>query len=58
MYHLSARYVLRALADRSKGGFLNGSLNLPIESLYPALSTVYQLSKNAGVHHVLWYCGE
>ncbi|KAH6658793.1 arsenate reductase, partial [Plectosphaerella plurivora] len=38
------------------GGFIKGSLNLPIESLYPSLSTVYALAKAAGVTDVIWYC--
>jgi arsenical-resistance protein 2 len=41
-----------------KGGFLRGSLNLPIESLYPSLSTVYNLCKSTSVDTVIWYCGE
>jgi arsenical-resistance protein 2 len=40
-----------------KGGFLRGSLNLPVESLYPSLSTIYNMCKNSSVDTVIWYCG-
>jgi arsenical-resistance protein 2 len=41
-----------------KGGFLRGSLNLPIESLHPSLSTIYNICKNTSVDTVIWYCGQ
>ncbi|CAG9989459.1 unnamed protein product [Clonostachys byssicola] len=42
--------------DDHTGGFLRGSLNLPIESLYPALPTVYNIAKASGIKTVIWYC--
>ncbi|KAF9877292.1 hypothetical protein CkaCkLH20_04992 [Colletotrichum karsti] len=39
-----------------KGGFLRGSLSLPIETLYPALPTLYNLAKACGIKTVIWYC--
>jgi hypothetical protein len=41
-----------------KSGFLRRSLNLPMEILYPALSTVYELCRNAGIKVVVWYRGK
>ncbi|CAI7600331.1 unnamed protein product [Penicillium viridicatum] len=38
------------------GGFLRGSLNLPLESLYPALPTLHAMCKSAGIKTVIWYC--
>ncbi|MCJ1279894.1 hypothetical protein MMC21_007718 [Puttea exsequens] len=38
------------------GGFIHGSLNLPIESLYPTLPTLHALFRSAGVKTVIWYC--
>ncbi|MCJ1399376.1 hypothetical protein MMC11_002578 [Xylographa trunciseda] len=40
-----------------KGGTICGSLNLPAQSLYPALETLYALLSAAGVGTVVWYCG-
>jgi hypothetical protein len=34
------------------------SLNLPMEIFYPALSTVYELCRNAGIRVVVWYRGK
>lgn len=33
------------------------SINLPAQSLYNSLETVYTLFKAAGVQKVVWYCG-
>ncbi|KAI8675697.1 Rhodanese domain-containing protein [Fusarium keratoplasticum] len=44
--------------DDHTGGFLRGSLNLPIESLYPALPTIYNLVKAADIQTVIWYCAD
>ncbi|XXH04985.1 hypothetical protein Hte_011409 [Hypoxylon texense] len=41
-----------------KGGSIRGSLNLPAQSLYVAIPTLYQLVKAAGVHKVIWYCSQ
>ncbi|KAK0649475.1 Rhodanese-like domain-containing protein [Cercophora newfieldiana] len=40
-----------------EGGTIRGSVNLPAQSLYPALPTVYTMFKAAGIKKVLWYCG-
>ncbi|BCS26621.1 putative arsenate reductase (Arc2) [Aspergillus puulaauensis] len=39
------------------GGTIRGSLNLPAQSLYPTLSTLYSLVRAAGVKDVVFYCG-
>lgn len=39
------------------GGTIRGSLNLPAQSLYPTLSTLYNLVRAAGVKDVVFYCG-
>lgn len=38
------------------GGTIKGSINLPAQSLYPSISTLYSLFSAAGVKHVIWYC--
>ncbi|KAL4785414.1 Rhodanese-like domain-containing protein [Aspergillus varians] len=40
-----------------EGGTIKGSLNLPAQSLYPSLPTLYNLVKAAGVEDVAFYCG-
>lgn len=41
-----------------KGGTIQGSLNLPAQSLYPTIPTLYSLVSNSSVKYVIWYCGE
>lgn len=41
-----------------QGGTIRGSLNLPAQSLYPTIPTLYSLLSNSGVKHVVWYCGQ
>ncbi|KAK2686434.1 hypothetical protein QWA68_015156 [Fusarium oxysporum] len=38
------------------GGTIRGSINLPAQSLYPTIQTLYSLFKSAGVQKVIWYC--
>ncbi|ORY54700.1 Rhodanese-like domain-containing protein [Pseudomassariella vexata] len=40
-----------------EGGTIRGSINLPAQSLYPALPTLYGLFKAAGARKVVFYCG-
>ncbi|KAL4920090.1 Rhodanese-like domain-containing protein [Aspergillus aurantiobrunneus] len=40
-----------------EGGTIKGSLNLPAQSLYHTLPTLYNLVKTAGVRDVVFYCG-
>ncbi|KAL4803441.1 Rhodanese-like domain-containing protein [Aspergillus unguis] len=40
-----------------EGGTIKGSLNLPAQSLYPSLPTLFKLVKGAGVRDVAFYCG-
>ncbi|EPS45410.1 hypothetical protein H072_649 [Dactylellina haptotyla CBS 200.50] len=40
-----------------EGGSVRGSINLPAQSLYPTIPTLYQLFKAAGVKEIFWYCG-
>ncbi|POR31063.1 Uncharacterized protein TPAR_08731 [Tolypocladium paradoxum] len=39
-----------------EGGTIRGSVNLPAQSLYPTIPTLYRLFKAAGVRKVIWYC--
>ncbi|KAK2136081.1 Rhodanese-like domain-containing protein [Fusarium oxysporum II5] len=50
-------YVLIDLrrADR-EGGTIRGSINLPAQSLYPMIETLYTMFKSAGVQKIIWYC--
>ncbi|KAG5298428.1 arsenate reductase (Arc2) [Histoplasma ohiense] len=51
-------YVLVDLrrADH-EGGTISTSLNLPAQSLYQSIPTLYTIFKQAGVNKVIWYCG-
>ncbi|KAL2021836.1 hypothetical protein VTK56DRAFT_6610 [Thermocarpiscus australiensis] len=40
-----------------EGGTIRGSINLPAQSLYLTLPTVYAMFKAAGIHKVIFYCG-
>jgi arsenical-resistance protein 2 len=40
-----------------EGGTIRGSLNLPAQSLYPTLGTLYSFVRKAGVRDVAFYCG-
>ncbi|KAK3352123.1 Rhodanese-like domain-containing protein [Neurospora tetraspora] len=40
-----------------EGGTIRGSINLPAQSLYPTLPTVYAMFKAAGLKKVIFYCG-
>lgn len=46
-----------ALAYKAKGGTIRGSLNLPAQSLYETLPTLYTLCEAANIGIVIWYCG-
>ncbi|KAK0619526.1 hypothetical protein B0T14DRAFT_519440 [Immersiella caudata] len=39
-----------------EGGTIRGSVNLPAQSLYPTIPTLYFILKAAGVRKVIWYC--
>lgn len=41
-----------------QGGTVQGSLNLPAQSLYHTIPTFYSLLSNSKVDHVVWYCGQ
>ncbi|GAW22545.1 hypothetical protein ANO14919_120840 [Xylariales sp. No.14919] len=40
-----------------EGGTIRGSINLPAQSLFPTIPTLYQVFKNAGIKCIIWYCG-
>ncbi|KFA81523.1 hypothetical protein S40288_09045 [Stachybotrys chartarum IBT 40288] len=40
----------------SQGGTIRASINLPAQSLYPSIPTVYSMFRAAGVRTVVWYC--
>ncbi|CAJ2509035.1 Uu.00g140610.m01.CDS01 [Anthostomella pinea] len=40
----------------TQGGTIQCSINLPAQSLYPSIPTLYHLFKAAGVRQVIWYC--
>ncbi|KAH7364325.1 Rhodanese-like domain-containing protein [Rhexocercosporidium sp. MPI-PUGE-AT-0058] len=39
------------------GGTIRSSINLPAQSLYPTIPTLYEIFAAAGVKMVVWYCG-
>ncbi|KAH8160972.1 hypothetical protein CIB48_g7279 [Xylaria polymorpha] len=45
------------LTPSYQGGTVRGAINLPAQTLYPTIPALYQLFKNAGIRHVIWYCG-
>ncbi|KAH8787559.1 arsenate reductase [Hyaloscypha sp. PMI_1271] len=40
-----------------EGGTIRGSINLPAQSLYPTIPTLYTLLSKAGIASVIWFCG-
>jgi arsenical-resistance protein 2 len=40
-----------------QGGTIHGSINLPAQSLYHTITSLYAIFKAAGVGTVIWYCG-
>ncbi|KAM0709326.1 hypothetical protein Q7P35_003364 [Cladosporium inversicolor] len=40
-----------------EGGTIVTSINLPAQSLYPTIPSLYALFHAAGVRKVIWYCG-
>ncbi|KAL1981883.1 hypothetical protein VTN96DRAFT_2070 [Rasamsonia emersonii] len=40
-----------------EGGTIHGSLNLPAQSLYLAIPTLYSILSQTQVRDVVWYCG-
>jgi len=41
-----------------EGGTILGSINLPAQSLYSTIPSLYNIFKAAGVRQVIWYCGK
>lgn len=41
-----------------QGGIIRGSINLPAQSLYPTIPTLYSMFKAAGLRKIIWYCCE
>ncbi|KAI9861883.1 MAG: hypothetical protein M1813_004951 [Trichoglossum hirsutum] len=39
-----------------KGGVIHGSINLPAQSLYPSIPTLYAIFSAANVKRVIFYC--
>lgn len=39
------------------GGTIRGSINLPAQTLYPSIPSLYTVFKAAGVNQVIFYCG-
>ncbi|KAK1774694.1 Rhodanese-like protein [Copromyces sp. CBS 386.78] len=40
-----------------EGGTIRGSINLPAQSLWSTIPTLYEMFKAAGLRKVIWYCG-
>jgi hypothetical protein len=40
-----------------QGGTIRGSINLPAQSLWPTIPTIYAMFTAAGMRKVIWYCG-
>jgi len=57
MKYLLLLSELKSVTDEVKGGTIRGSINLPAQSLYPTIPTLYALFASAKVKMVIWYCG-
>ncbi|OTA01497.1 arsenate reductase Arc2 [Trichoderma parareesei] len=57
MKHGMRDYLLVDLrrADH-EGGLIRASINLPAQSLYPSIPTLFRLTKDAGIVKVIWFC--
>ncbi|KAL2036102.1 hypothetical protein D6D17_10385 [Aureobasidium pullulans] len=40
-----------------EGGTISGSINLPAQSLYPTIPTLYATFRAARIPKIIWYCG-
>jgi len=40
-----------------EGGTIKGSINLPAQSLYPTIPTLFAIFSAANIKKVVWYCG-
>jgi len=40
-----------------EGGTIRGSINLPAQTLYPTIPSLYRLFSSAAIPTVIWYCG-
>ncbi|KAK2591266.1 hypothetical protein QQS21_011047 [Conoideocrella luteorostrata] len=40
----------------NEGGMIQGSINLPAQSLYPTIPTLYNIFKAAGLRKIIWFC--
>ena len=49
--------IIQVANLKHQGGTIRGSLNLPAQSLYPTLPTIYAVFKSAGIKKVIFYCG-
>ncbi|GKZ57946.1 hypothetical protein AnigIFM49718_003749 [Aspergillus niger] len=41
----------------ARGGTIRGSINLPAQTLYPTIPSIYSLLSQSPVKEVVWYCG-
>jgi len=41
-----------------QGGTIKGAVNLPAQSIYPSIPTLYALFKAAGVKKTIWTCSK
>jgi len=55
---LSSTPILCSMLIATKGGTIQGSLNLPAQSLYPSIPTLYAVLSAAKIEVVIWYCGQ
>jgi len=40
-----------------EGGTIRGAINLPAQTLYPSIPTLYNVFSRAGIQEIIWYCG-
>jgi arsenical-resistance protein 2 len=53
---LSIRICMHKAAFLKQGGTIRDAINLPAQSLYPTIPTLYSLFRAAGRNKIIWYC--
>jgi hypothetical protein len=54
---ISRDWQVQSRGTDYQGGTIHSSINLPAQSLYHTIPSLYGIFKAAGVGTVIWYCG-
>jgi arsenical-resistance protein 2 len=50
------RIIMHKADFLKQGGTIRDAINLPAQSLYPTIPTLYSLFRAAGRNKIIWYC--